>query len=121
HSGEPRQRRFEWTQRPWPSPEYPAGPRHRSERAAQPRTVDARRRHATAEGLRPSGLRPRAWSAVSLTQWMPSTLTLIARRSAMAASAADLDGEPVNPIELEAEEYRRKCSQCAAPLWTQIR
>lgn len=33
----------------------------------------------------------------------------------------DLDGEPVNPIELEAEEYRRKCSQCAAPLWTLIR
>jgi SNF2 family DNA or RNA helicase len=33
----------------------------------------------------------------------------------------DLDGEPVNPVELEAEEYRRKCSQCAAPLWTLIR
>ncbi|MDH0639261.1 MULTISPECIES: helicase-related protein [Pseudomonas] len=33
----------------------------------------------------------------------------------------DLDGEPINPIELEAEEYRRKCSQCAAPLWTLIR
>ncbi len=34
---------------------------------------------------------------------------------------ANLDGEPINPIELEAEEYRRKCSQCAAPLWTLIR
>ncbi|MCE4509531.1 DEAD/DEAH box helicase, partial [Xanthomonas hortorum] len=33
----------------------------------------------------------------------------------------DLDGEPVNPIELDAEEYRRKCSHCAAPLWTLIR
>ena len=27
----------------------------------------------------------------------------------------DLDGEPVNPVALEAEEYRRKCSHCAAP------
>lgn len=27
----------------------------------------------------------------------------------------DLDGEPVNPVELEAEESRRKCSHCAAP------
>jgi len=26
-----------------------------------------------------------------------------------------LDGEPVNPAELEAEEYRRKCSHCAPP------
>ena len=33
----------------------------------------------------------------------------------------DLDGEPVNPVALEAEEYRRKCSHCAAPLWTLIR
>ncbi|CEH51166.1 hypothetical protein XAC3615_14520001 [Xanthomonas citri pv. citri] len=33
----------------------------------------------------------------------------------------DLDGEPVNPIELDAEEYRRKCSHCAAPLWTLTR
>ena len=33
----------------------------------------------------------------------------------------DLDGEPVNPVELEAEEFRRKCNQCAAPLWTLIR
>ena len=33
----------------------------------------------------------------------------------------NLDGEPVNPVELEAEEYRRKCSCCAAPLWTLIR
>ena len=30
----------------------------------------------------------------------------------------DLDGEPVNPVALEAEEYHRKCSHCAAPLWT---
>ena len=33
----------------------------------------------------------------------------------------DLDGEPVKPVELEAEELRRKCSHCAAPLWTLIR
>ena len=33
----------------------------------------------------------------------------------------DLDGEPVNPVALEAEESRRKCSHCAAPLWTLIR
>jgi hypothetical protein len=33
----------------------------------------------------------------------------------------DLDGEPVNPIAFEAEESRRKCSHCAAPLWTLIR
>ena len=33
----------------------------------------------------------------------------------------DLDGEPVNLISLEAEESRRKCSHCAAPLWTLIR
>ena len=33
----------------------------------------------------------------------------------------DLDGEPINPVELEAEESRRKCSHCAAPLWTLIR
>ncbi|RRW33747.1 DEAD/DEAH box helicase [Ectopseudomonas oleovorans] len=33
----------------------------------------------------------------------------------------DLDGEPINPIELEAEEYRRKCSHCATSLWTLIR
>ncbi|MEP9558931.1 DEAD/DEAH box helicase family protein, partial [Xanthomonas euvesicatoria] len=32
----------------------------------------------------------------------------------------DLDGEPVNPIELDAEEYRRKCSHCAGftPVFT---
>lgn len=33
----------------------------------------------------------------------------------------DLDSEPVNPVELEAEEFRRKCSHCVAPLWTLIR
>ncbi|MFW7269209.1 helicase-related protein [Gluconacetobacter sp. Hr-1-5] len=33
----------------------------------------------------------------------------------------DLDGEPVRPVELDAEDYRRKCSHCAAPLWTLIR
>jgi hypothetical protein len=33
----------------------------------------------------------------------------------------DLDGEPINPVALEAEEFRRKCSHCAAPLWTLIR
>lgn len=33
----------------------------------------------------------------------------------------DLDGEPVNPVDLQAEEHRRKCGHCAAPLWTLIR
>lgn len=33
----------------------------------------------------------------------------------------DLDGEPANPVALEAEESRRKCSHCVAPLWTLIR
>ncbi|EMI1808411.1 DEAD/DEAH box helicase family protein, partial [Pseudomonas aeruginosa] len=33
----------------------------------------------------------------------------------------DLDGEPVNTIDLEAEESRRKCSHCTSPLWTLIR
>ncbi|CAM8819912.1 helicase-related protein [Burkholderia pseudomallei] len=33
----------------------------------------------------------------------------------------DLDGEPVNPIELDAEDIRRKCSHCASPLWTLMR
>jgi len=33
----------------------------------------------------------------------------------------DLDGEPVNPVELEAEETRRRCSHCASALWTLIR
>lgn len=33
----------------------------------------------------------------------------------------DLDGEPVNPIALGAEERRRKCAHCTAPLWTLIR
>jgi hypothetical protein len=33
----------------------------------------------------------------------------------------NLDGEPINPVELEAEDYRRRCSHCAAPLWTLIR
>src|SRR5690606_32384664 len=34
---------------------------------------------------------------------------------------ADLDGEPVNPVELEGAESRRKCSHCASALWTLIR
>ena len=33
----------------------------------------------------------------------------------------DLDGEPINPVELEAEETRRKCGHCASTLWTLIR
>lgn len=33
----------------------------------------------------------------------------------------DLDGEPINPIELDAEDIRRKCSHCASPLWTLMR
>ncbi len=33
----------------------------------------------------------------------------------------DLDGEPVNPVELDAEESRRKCGHCASALWTLMR
>lgn len=33
----------------------------------------------------------------------------------------DLDGEPINPIELDAEDIRRKCAHCASPLWTLMR
>lgn len=33
----------------------------------------------------------------------------------------DLDGEPINPIELDAEDIRRTCSHCASPLWTLMR
>lgn len=33
----------------------------------------------------------------------------------------DLDGEPINPIELDAEDVRRKCAHCASPLWTLMR
>ena len=33
----------------------------------------------------------------------------------------NLDGEPINPVELEAEETRRKCGHCASALWTLIR
>jgi SNF2 family DNA or RNA helicase len=33
----------------------------------------------------------------------------------------DLDGEPVSPVALQAEEYRRRCSHCATPLWTLMR
>lgn len=33
----------------------------------------------------------------------------------------DLDGEPINPIELDAEDIRRTCTHCASPLWTLMR
>ena len=33
----------------------------------------------------------------------------------------DVDGEPINPIELDAEDVRRTCSHCASPLWTLMR
>lgn len=33
----------------------------------------------------------------------------------------DLDGEPIDPVALDAEEHRRTCSHCAAPLWTLMR
>jgi len=34
---------------------------------------------------------------------------------------SDLEGEPINPIELEAEESRRRCQKCTTALWTLIR
>ena len=33
----------------------------------------------------------------------------------------DLDGEPINPVELEAEDSRRSCGHCASALWTLMR
>jgi SNF2 family DNA or RNA helicase len=33
----------------------------------------------------------------------------------------DLDGEPINPVCLEADESRRKCSHCHTALWTLMR
>lgn len=33
----------------------------------------------------------------------------------------NLDGEPINPVELEAEESRRKCNHCTSAQWTLIR
>ncbi len=33
----------------------------------------------------------------------------------------DLDGEPFSTVELEAEEFRRKCGHCASALWTLMR
>ena len=33
----------------------------------------------------------------------------------------NLDGEPVNPVELEAEETRRTCGHCTSALWTLMR
>ncbi|WP_164715459.1 DEAD/DEAH box helicase family protein [Pseudomonas aeruginosa] len=33
----------------------------------------------------------------------------------------DMDGEPIAPVELEAEEHRRKCSHCNSALWTLVR
>ncbi len=59
--------------------------------------------------------------------WKPVFTTRRTRHGDVAACPdcgtviTDLDGEPVNPVALQAEEYRRKCSHCAAPLWTLIR
>jgi hypothetical protein len=33
----------------------------------------------------------------------------------------DLDGEPITPVDLQAEQSRRTCSHCAVALWTLIR
>ncbi|MCC4589642.1 DEAD/DEAH box helicase [Xanthomonas campestris pv. cannae] len=59
--------------------------------------------------------------------WKPTFFARRTRHGHVAACAdcgvviTDLDGEPVSPVALEAEEYRRKCSHCAAPLWTLMR
>ncbi|EMP0374335.1 DEAD/DEAH box helicase [Pseudomonas aeruginosa] len=59
--------------------------------------------------------------------WKPVFTTRRTRHGDVAACPdcgtviTDLDGEPVNPVALQADEYRRKCSHCAAPLWTLIR
>lgn len=59
--------------------------------------------------------------------WKPVFTRRHARHGDVAACPdcgtviTDLDGEPVNPVALEAEEHRRKCNHCSAPLWTLIR
>jgi hypothetical protein len=59
--------------------------------------------------------------------WMPSFTRRRTRDGDAGACPdcgriiTDLDSEPVNPIELQAQEHRRKCSHCSAPLWTLIR
>jgi hypothetical protein len=37
------------------------------------------------------------------------------------AVIADLDGEPIDPSELEKEDTRRRCQACDAALWTLVR
>ncbi|CAK1327496.1 plasmid-related, DNA/RNA helicase [Burkholderia pseudomallei] len=34
---------------------------------------------------------------------------------------ANIDGEPINPIDLDAEDVRRRCAHCASALWTLMR
>lgn len=59
--------------------------------------------------------------------WKPVFTTRRTRHGDVAACPdcgtiiTDIDGEPVNPVALQTEESRRKCSHCAAPLWTLIR
>lgn len=59
--------------------------------------------------------------------WKPIFVRRRTREGELGACAdcghliTDPAGEPVKPAELEAEEFRRKCSHCAAPLWTLIR
>jgi SNF2 family DNA or RNA helicase len=59
--------------------------------------------------------------------WQPAFARRRTRRNDVAVCpdcgriVGDLDGEPVNPIELAAGESRRKCGHCGGALWTLMR
>lgn len=59
--------------------------------------------------------------------WKPAFTTSSRQHSLLATCPdcgdviTDLDGEPVSPAGLKADEHRRKCKNCAAPLWTLVR
>ncbi|MCW5706934.1 helicase-related protein [Shinella sp.] len=59
--------------------------------------------------------------------WKPAFTRRRTRYGVIAACphcgdvVTDLDGEPINPVELEAEDHRRKCGHCGSALWTLMR
>lgn len=59
--------------------------------------------------------------------WKPAFVHRRTRHGAVGACPqcghviTDLDGEPVNPMDLQAEPSRRTCSHCATALWTLMR
>jgi len=59
--------------------------------------------------------------------WKPAFVRKPIRRGAVGACPhcgmviTNLDGEPINPLDLEAEEVRRQCGACGDALWTLVR